>query len=124
MGASIFVDADRRPSHSKKERERIQLIETRPHEEWFVQAKDEWGKAVWFLRVQATGLRTRRYGPFPTKHRALLFLDRLLNGVEDGLMEALDKLDRYQITRRSYAQREGHYPTVEDECFTAVTRTK
>lgn len=122
MGTSTLVDSDRRQSSDqKKERERIQLIETRPHEEWFVQAKDEWGKAVWFLRFQATGLRTRRYGPFSTKHRALLFLDRLLNSVGDGLMEAADKLDRYQVTRRSYAYRDGHYPTIEDESFTEMT---
>ncbi|MBS0164739.1 MAG: hypothetical protein JSR29_01525 [Nitrospira sp.] len=123
MEANIVVNADKqRSSNSKKERERIQYIEARPHEEWFVQTKDEWGKVVWFLRFQATGLRIRRYGPFPTKHRALLFLDRLLDNIEAGLREAADDLGRYQVRRRSYAYRGLHYPTVEDEYFAEMAR--
>lgn len=123
MGTCTLADADKRPS-SKPKKERIEFIETRPREEWFIRARDEWGKTVWFFRFQATGLRTRRYGPFPTKHRALLFLDKLLDSIGDGLMGAADKLDEYQVGQRPYAYRELHYPVVEDEYFAEMTRKR
>lgn len=117
MGASPLIDVDRRPvaPKPKKERERIELIEVPPEAEWFVQATDPSGRRVWFLRFQVTGLRPRRYGPFATKHKALLFLDRSLDALGDEISGMSDLLERYQIKGRRFAQHGGHYPVVEDE---------
>lgn len=121
--STALIDADKRPAtNTKRKRERITLVEVKPQEDWFVQATDEWGRRVWFVRVSVTGFHTRRYGPFPTKRRALLFLDRLLDEVGDGLMEAANCLDEYQIPARQYAQRMAHYPVVEDELITATQK--
>ena len=120
MGTALH-NADQTPPSSptlqpaRRKRERIQLMETRPQDEWFQSARDPWGREVWFLRVQVTGLRTRRYGPFETKHKGLLFLDRLLDDVCEGLCEAGNNLERYQPPKRPFGFRAGHYPVVEDE---------
>lgn len=117
MGTSSLVDVDRRRvvPKPKKERERIELIEVPPEAEWFVQATDPSGRRVWFLRFQVTGLRPRRYGPFATKHKALLFLDRFLETLGDGILGIEDLLGDYQIKPHTFAYRGGHYPVVEDE---------
>lgn len=39
----------------KKKRERIQLIETKPTNEWFVLSKTSRGREVWYLRFEVTG---------------------------------------------------------------------
>ncbi len=120
MGTNVLVDVDKKAVAPKKRRERIQLIETRPSPEWFQQATDPWGRRIWFLRVQSTGLRVRRYGPFSSKHKALLFLDRLINEMADAFAEAANHLDTYMIKPRQFAYRGAHYPMVEDELAGAV----
>lgn len=121
MGTSALVDVDKHPpAKPRKKREKIDLIEVPPSEEWFVQTTDVSGQPIWFIRFQATGLRTRRYGPFATKHRALLFLDRLLDLIGDGLMESANRLDEYQIPARLYGHRGAHYPVIEDEVIEAT----
>lgn len=120
MSLNALIDADKRlPAKPKKERERIQLIESRPNEDWFQQATDSRGRPIWFLRLQITGLRTRRYGPFPTKRRALLFLDRLLDLLSEGLSEAVNRLGDYQLESGQFANLQGHFPIVEDELIEA-----
>lgn len=117
MSTSTLVDVDKRPpaTPGKKKRERIVLIEEKPLPEWFQHARDAWNHPIWFLRFHATGLRPRRYGPFPTKHKALLFLDGLLNELGNALAEAAMNLDKYQVKDRRFHCRSGHYPVVEDE---------
>ena len=104
---------------AKKKRERISCIEEAPQPEWFVQCKGPDGQTWWFLRLAITGLKTRRYGPFATKHRALLFLDRIIGGSNaclfDCISEADDSLRDYQIPQRRFEQRGGHYPLIESE---------
>ena len=119
MGSNILVDTDKRPpaTPGKKKRERIELIEEQPLPEWFQRASDARTHPIWFLRFHATGLRPRRYGPFPTKHKALLFLDTILKQVGDALLEAAYDLGKYQAKDRRFHCREGHYPVVEDELF-------
>lgn len=68
---------------SKKKRERIQLIETSPKPEWFVQTTLKTGRRVWFLRFQVTGIVPRLYGPFNTRQTALLFLDKAIDHLAD-----------------------------------------
>lgn len=123
MSQPFLMDADkcpptkaktRPPAKPKTKRERIQLMEVVPRGEWFQRATDEWGRPIWFIRIQITGLRTRRYGPFPTKHRGLLFLDKLLDVIGEALLEAKNELGSYQGRRRPYRQRGDHYPVVED----------
>ncbi len=69
----------------KVHRPRIEIIERKPQPDWFVRARNEHGKLEWFLRIQCTGLYPRRFGPFPTKQRALLFLDDVLNETLDTI---------------------------------------
>ena len=69
----------------KKRRRRIQLMETLPKPGWTVAVRNEKGHRVWYTRVEVTGLRPRRYGPFKSQHAALLFLDDLLNEITEGL---------------------------------------
>ncbi len=99
----------------RKKRERIQIMEVLPCDKWFQRSRDQWGREVWFMRVQITGLRTRRFGPFPTKHKGLLFLDRLLDEVDDAICNVVNDLERYQVSARRFGTRAGHYPIVEDE---------
>lgn len=115
MGQSL-IDTDKPKAVApRKKREKIEIMEVRPREEWFTRSRDQFGRTVWFLRVEMTGLRPRRFGPFPTKHRGLLFLDHLLNQLGDGFSEATGDIDRYQVRERCFGMRAGHYPVVEDE---------
>lgn len=111
---AALIDTEK-PVAPRKKRERIQIVEMPPSEEWFQRSRDQWGREVWFIRVQITGLRTRRFGPFPTKHKGLLFLDHLLDEVADALSSASGDLGRYQFPKRCFGFRAGHYPIVEDE---------
>lgn len=114
MGASTAAD-NPTPIRPRKKRERIEIMEVPPCEKWFKKSRDQWGREVWFIRVQMTGLRTRRFGPFPTKHKGLLFLDHLLNEVMDAVSSVSSDLGRYQYPLRRFGLRSGHYPIVEDE---------
>ncbi len=115
MGQSL-IDTDKPKAVApRKKRERITIMEIPPHEEWFRRARDQWGREVWFIRVQITGLRTRRFGPFPTKHKGLLFLDHMLSEVADAVCGAGNDLERYQFRPRRFGNRSGHYPIFEDE---------
>ncbi|MBI5673476.1 MAG: hypothetical protein HZC50_09605 [Nitrospirae bacterium] len=111
---AALIDTEQ-PVAPRKKRERIQIMEMPPREEWFQKGRDSFGREVWFVRVEMTGLRTRRYGPFPTKHKGLLFLDHMLNEVADAFSNAEFDLGRYQVPKRCFGLRAGHYPVVEDE---------
>lgn len=121
-----LIDADKQamPVKSKHKRERVQLMEVRPDPSWFIRSKDQDGHTIWFLKFEMTGLRPRRYGQFPTKHKAVLFLDRLIDVLGDGFSEAANWLDTYQLKSRPYANRGGHYPVVEDELIAAPIAKK
>lgn len=97
-------------------------MEEQPRPDWFVQCKRPDGKTWWFLRLSITGLRTRIYGPFATRHRALLFLDRIFGGWYGGglfecIAEADNHLDEYAIPERRFGNRSGHYPLVENDLY-------
>lgn len=111
-----LIDTDKAMTAApRKKREKIEIMEVKPREEWFKRSIDQFGRPVWFVRVEVTGLRTRRFGPFPTKRKGLLFLDHLLNDVTDGICNAGNDLGRYQIPSRCFGNRSGHYPVFEDE---------
>ncbi len=111
---------------AKKERERIRCIEERPQPDWFVQCKGPDGQTWWFLRLSITGLKTRRYGPFATRTRALLFLDRIIGGPADSsiadssifdcITDADNNLSDYAIRPRRFECRFGFpYSLIESE---------
>jgi len=115
MGQSL-IDTDKTKAVApRKKREKIEIMEVKPREEWFRRGRDQFGRPIWFVRVEVTGLRPRRFGPFPTKHKGLLFLDHLLNEMGDAICAASNNLDRYQVRRRCFGTQAGHYPVVEDE---------
>jgi hypothetical protein len=117
MSTALTLIADK--PKPRKACERVQLLETHPDPGWFQQAVDHYGRPIWFVRVQITGFRTRRYGPFATKRKALLFLDRFAGEALDVLMGAANFVGEYQIPARSFASRVDHYPIVEDELLNA-----
>jgi hypothetical protein len=84
---TIVKTEDQQP---KRKREQIVLIETPPTPDWFVRITLETGRRVWFLRFQLTGMRPRLFGPFTTRHAALLFLDSAIDKLCDGLGEMND----------------------------------
>ena len=99
------------PKPSKKECERIQLIETPPKPEWFVKTVEK-GRTVWYLRFTMTGMFPRRFGPFKSRHQALLALDRMLDTMSDGISGIQDVARDYQMPRR-FQQTWG--PVIEDD---------
>ncbi len=118
--ASSLMDVDKQnPAKPKRKREKIVFIEIPPAESWFQQAIDDRGRPVWFLRLQITGLRNRRYGPFATQHKGLLFLDSVLNQVGDTLSSVGNDITSYQVKECRFGYRGGHYPIVEDEVIEA-----
>ncbi len=72
---------------AKQPRKRVELLEMRPKEEWFVCSLNERGRTVWYLRFTVTGMFPRLYGPFSSKRQAVHFLDRVLSRVLDFSQE-------------------------------------
>ncbi len=95
---------------SKKKRELIQLIETPPKSEWFVHTREH-GRMVWYLRFAVTGMLPRRFGPFQSRHRALLALDSMIASLTDAKAGLYDAADKYILQRR-VPQNWG--PVIED----------
>lgn len=110
-----LTDKEKSSISTKKESERIVMLEERPSPDWFVKVKTADGKAHWFVRVSVTGLCVRRYGPFPSKRACLLFLDSAVNAMIDGIMGLSDVQDRYRIPDGAFRNRGGHYPIIERE---------
>jgi hypothetical protein len=95
-------------------------MEEKPQPDWFVQCKGSDGKTWWFLRFSLTGLKTRRFGPFASRHRALLFLDKIIGGGPGGgfnecVSEAGSIMDDYAVPNGRFENRGGHYPLIESE---------
>jgi hypothetical protein len=95
--AKLSVAKARTEQPKGRERERIQLIETPPQQEWFVKAKTARGRSVLYLCLQVTGLHARLYGPFPSERQALLFLDSVLDSIGDALCEADDQCGKRML---------------------------
>lgn len=73
--------------------ERITYRECDPGPQCLFQGKDEVGREGWFLRLEATGMYTRRCGPFDTREEALAILDRFANKVVEGYIDVMNDLD-------------------------------
>jgi len=79
---------------AKAESERIALLEMLPKKEWFIRTTFR-GKVMWYVRFSVTGIRTRIFGPFPTKRAGLLFLDAAHDKLADFWSEADDVAKQY-----------------------------
>jgi hypothetical protein len=108
----VNLTGERQEPKVKQKRERIQLLEERPKPNWFVRGRDQWGKTVWYVRLEITGLLPRLYGPFPSQHKGLLFLDQVVNQMTDLVAELSDHANRY-IVNRPFFQRMCCRPIIE-----------
>lgn len=97
---------------ARQPRERIELLEERPRADWFVRGTDQWGKPAWYLRLGITGLLPRLYGPFSSRRKCLLFLDRAIDELTNVTAELSDRADTY-ILKRPFAQRMWCRPIIE-----------
>ncbi len=61
--------------------------ECEPSEECLFQGRDEVGREGWFLRLEVTGMYTRRCGPFETREEAMEHLESFANDVEEAFTE-------------------------------------
>lgn len=84
-----------------------------------VVATREQGRTVWYLRFCVTGMHSRRFGPFKSRHRALLALDGLIDAVTDVNHEMCDKAHKYRLRRR-FQQTWG--PIIEDSVALSTMR--
>jgi hypothetical protein len=84
---AIIQTAAQKPTRT---RERIGNIETPPNPDWFIQTTTATGRRVWYLRFQVTGLAPRLYGPFTSRHQALLALDAMIDKLHDVENEMKD----------------------------------
>ncbi|TKB59078.1 MAG: hypothetical protein E8D49_09120 [Nitrospira sp.] len=94
MAAKMAIVEDS-PKPGTRKRERIEMLERRPEEDWFIAKKTSKGATKWYIRFTITGLFPRLFGPFPTKRKALLFLDALHNTICDFWTQVDDVRDRY-----------------------------
>jgi len=78
-------------------REHIQLIETQPKDEWFVQSRTSHGRKVWYLRFEVTGLNPRLFGPFRSKRVGLLCLDNVLDALGVVAAEVQDACEKRML---------------------------
>lgn len=92
--ALAIVKTEEQKPKPKPKRERVQLIETKPKDEWFVRSKTRRGREVWYLRFEVTGQNSQLFGPFLSRHQSLLFLDDALDALSDfsdALRDACEK---------------------------------
>ena len=94
MAAQLAIAKDI-PKQGTRKRERIEMLERRPEEDWFVAMTTPRGGTKWYLRFTITGLHPRLFGPFPSKRKAILFLDTLHNKICDFWTEVDDVRDQY-----------------------------
>jgi hypothetical protein len=102
--ASQLAISKESPKPNPRKRERINMLERRPSEDWFVAKRTARGHTKWFCRFSITGLYPRLFGPFPSKRKALLFLD-------EAICEIGDYWNQLDEARNKYAI-EGEYENV------------
>lgn len=95
MGKALAIVQAGNSKPTTKKREQILFLERRPSENWFVAKKTPRGKAKWYLRFTITGLYPRLFGPFPSKRKAVLFLDAAHDKLGDFWTDVDDVCRRY-----------------------------
>ena len=96
---------------NKKKREQIVVIETPPKPDWFVRTRER-GRTVWYLRFRVTGMLPRRFGPFASRHKALLALDAMLEALEEMVWNLNNQAKEFRLKRRFQLNSD---PVIEDE---------
>ncbi|MEQ1792724.1 MAG: hypothetical protein ABL970_00920 [Nitrospira sp.] len=76
-------------------RGRIQQLEQQPSDDWFVTTRTPRGGTRWYCRFRITGLHPRVFGPFPSKRKAVLFLDGAIGLLGEFWTNVDDIRDRY-----------------------------
>jgi hypothetical protein len=67
------------------------FLEAMPQKSWFKVRTADNGQREVYLVFRCTGLLPITYGPFPNEERALWMLDRLLNDIQDSLLNRSDE---------------------------------
>ena len=83
------------PKAGTRNRERIEMLERRPEQNWFISKKTPRGATKWYLLFAITGLFPRLFGPFSTKRKALICLDRLHYKLAEFWTESDEVRDQY-----------------------------
>jgi hypothetical protein len=114
MAHTPVVDLNGKPYEPKPKqtREQVKQIEERPRPDWLVSGQDQWGKIVWYVRLEITGLLPRLFGPFPSRRKSLLFLDDAVGHLSDHTSDLQGYADKY-IVERPFFQRGWCRPTIE-----------
>lgn len=84
---------------SKKKQAQFNVIETPPTPDWFVSTREA-GRQVWYLRFRVTGMLPRRFGPFASRHKAVLALDAMLDALEETIWNLGDQAKKFRLKRR------------------------
>ena len=67
-------------------------------EDWLFHGKDEVGREGWFVRIEVTGMYSRRYGPFATQAEACELLEDFLHDLVEPFGNLERDLDRPEQT--------------------------
>jgi hypothetical protein len=60
-----------------------------------------------YLRMEITGMLSRRYGPFATRHKCLLFLDSALDAMGGAVVTDVEDIAQKRLTKRRSQYRQG-----------------
>ena len=93
MAAQLVISKP--TSEGRRKRERVGRLEAQPSNDWFLTVKGPRGGTKWYLRFTVTGIFPRLFGPFPSKRKAVLFLDAVHGELSDFWTESDCIRDRY-----------------------------
>jgi hypothetical protein len=99
MAAQLAIAKDI-PKQVTRKRDRIMMIEAMPTDKWFVRARTNRGREVWYLRFEVTGQHPQLFGPFKSKHQCLLFLDDALDALPDFNNELRDACEKRMLSEK------------------------
>ncbi|MCA9469563.1 MAG: hypothetical protein KC643_29535 [Nitrospira sp.] len=98
----------------------VSYLESPPQPEWILEIPGPKGTPLFYVRFQATGLLTRRIGPFPSRAIALGFLDKIVKVVYQELDSTFHNLAQEYIADLPFHAR-PHPITVEGgDIFSAL----
>lgn len=81
--------------NKSEDEQSVSYLECHPDPRWFSQEIGPDGRPEVWLRIQVTGLRSKKYGPFPDPYQAMLYLDVVLDKILDDFCEAESHLGKY-----------------------------
>lgn len=111
MAKALAIVKAENSKPTTRKRERIVFLERRPEADWFVAKKTPRGGTKWYLRFTITGFFPRLFGPFPSKRKAVLFLDAAHDKLGDFWADVDDVCRRY--TNQGEFERVNCGPLIE-----------